>query len=169
MSLVAARIVPDFDFHNAVNVRTVDVYIQDSAGAPGDKRGVEGLQYEVLSNDQVIQTGLTDKEGKIQVFLFPEATTILKVLGTEYEVSLLGTLYPRTQLRGVQQRLDLLGYHPGTLHADAALAADYDNKTEGTEKAILDFQADNKLFPDAMFGPKSQQALEKLMTKTKAE
>jgi len=169
MSLVASRIIPDFDVNNAVNVRTVDVYIQDSAGAPEDKRGVEGLQYEVLSNDLVVQTGMTDKEGKIQVFLFPGARTILKVLGTEYEVSLLGTLHPRAQLRGVQQRLDLLGYHPGTLHADAALAADYDNKTEGTEKAILDFQADNKLFPDAMFGPKSQQTLEKLMTKTKAE
>ncbi len=169
MSLVAARIVPDIDANNAINVRTVDVYIQDSPGAPGDKRGVEGLQYEVLSNDQVVQSGLTDKEGKIQVFLFPDARTILKVLGTEYEVSILGTLYPREQLCGVQQRIELLGYHPGSLHADAALAADYDNKTEGTERAILNFQADNKLFPDALFGPKSQEALEKLMTKTKAE
>lgn len=149
MSLVAARIVPDFDAHNAVNVRTVDVYIQDSPGAPGDKRGVEGLQYEVLSNDQVIQTGLTDKEGKIQVFLFPEARTILKVLGTEYEISITNAAFGNVNTtKGKKERLRYLGYQIGHDGANGNGVDDEDERFE-YERSILDFQADHGLDLDS--------------------
>ncbi len=149
MSLVAARIIPDFDVHNAVNVRTVDVYIQDYPGAPGDKRGVEGLQYEVLSNDQVVQTGMTDKEGKIQVFLFPEARTILKVLGTEYEISITDAAFGNVNTtKGKKERLRYLGYQVGHDGANGNGVDDEDERFE-YERSILDFQADHGLDLDA--------------------
>ena len=149
MSLVAARIVPDFDVHNAVNVRTVDVYIQVSPGAPGDERGVENLKYEVLSNDQVIQTGLTDKEGKIQVFLFPEARTILKVLGTEYEISITDAAFSNVNTtKGKKERLRYLGYQIGHDGANGNGVDDEDERYE-YERSILDFQAAHGLDLDS--------------------
>jgi len=149
MSLVAARIIPDFDVHNAVNVRTVDVYIQDHPGVPGDERGVEGLQYEVLSNDQVVQTGMTDKEGKIQVFLFPGARTILKVLGTEYEISITNAAFSNVNItKGRKERLRYLGYQIGHDGTNGNGVDDEDERFE-YERSILDFQADHSLGLDS--------------------
>lgn len=166
---VIARFMRAFEAHNAINVRTVDIYFQSYPGAPNVKRGVQGLDYEVLADGLPIQSGQTGDNGRIEVRVAPGVTTILKILGSEYDVSLIGGFHPIEEIRGVQQRLELLGYNPGPLHGDNRRANTYNNRDEDTERAILNFQADSGLFPDAMFGSKSEKALKKVMKNSKAE
>ena len=61
----------------------------------------------------------------------------------------------------MQQRLEMLGYCPGPYPEGVVdVRADtYVNPNAETERAILDFQADNGLFADAQFGPTSSRAL----------
>lgn len=169
MNPVIARIVRVFEAHNAINVRTVDIYFQSYPGAPSTKRGVQGLEYQVLADGILIQSGQTGDNGKVKVRVAPGVRTVLRILSSEYEVSLIGSFHPIEQMRGVQQRLAVLGYKIGHLHGDNRRADTYNNPDEDTERAILNFQADNDLTPDAMFGPKSEKALKKVMKNSKAE
>ena len=169
MNIVIARLLRLYEAFNTINLPTVDVYVQSAPGTPNIKRGVKGLDYQVLIGGFPMQSGQTNNNGKIEVRLFPGLATTVKVLGSEYEVGLLGALHPIAEMRGVQQRLTLLGFHTGPLHGDNRRADTYENPDVDTERAVLIFQADNNLFPDAMFGPKSEKALKKLMKKSKAE
>jgi len=151
--------------HNALNVKTVKVYFQRSAGTHAivEKRGIKGLSYRILSStgDVIREGSQTGKDGMVSVPVPAGQTVTLEILGSQYEVSIPGNLHPIGEMRGVQQRLSRLGYQVGPLHGDNRLANTYENPDETTERGILDFQADNDLFPDAMFGAKSQKALEK--------
>ncbi len=167
---VIARFMRAFEAHNAINVKTVKIYFQTSPGVPGkDKRGIEGLDYQVMCEGIPIQGDKTDKNGLAKVRIAPGVTTTLRILGSEYEVSLLGGLHPIEQMRGVQQRLTMLGYKTGPLHVDGRLAKTYNNPDIVTERTMLEFQADHGLFPDAMFGTKSEKVLKKIMKDSKAE
>ncbi len=167
---VIARLLRVAKAHNSINVKTVKIYFQTSPGVPGkDKRGIEGLDYQVMCEGIPIQGDKTDKNGMAKVRVAPGVRTILKILGSEYEVSLIGGFRPIEQMRGVQQRQAILGYKIGLLHGDNRRANTYNNPNEDAERAILNFQADNDLFPDAMFGPKSEKALKKVMKNSKAE
>lgn len=167
---VIARLLRVAMAHNSINVKTVKIYFQTSPGVPGkDKRGIEGLDYQVMCEGIPIQGDKTDKNGLVKVRVAPGVTTTLHILGSEYEVSLLGGHHPVEEMRGVQQRLTMLGYHTGALHGDNRRADTYENPNEETEREILNFQADHSCFPDAMFGPKSMKALKGVMKKSKGD
>ncbi len=169
MSILLTRLPLDVNTHSTVNARTVEVFFQTFPGA-GGAAGIAGLDFRVLRADgSVAATGTTTANGRVRVRLNGAETVQLEILGSVYNISALNrALFPRTQLRGVQERLNMLGYNAGDLHADDQAVDLRDtavppqmglNDNARSERAILNFQADNDLFPDAMFGAKSQAKL----------
>jgi len=105
----------------------------------------------------------------ISIRLAPGATATLRILGSVYEISMTDELHPIEEMRGVQQRLAMLGYCPGPLKGDDARADTYVNPDAETERAILDFQVDNDLYADAQFGPTSSRALRNVVRNARGE
>lgn len=168
---VVSRLVRTSTAYNAINVPTIIVYVQRFPGRPErDNRGVQGLDYRITCNGVQVRQAQTPATGRVDVRLPVGMNVSLHVLGTEYQVSRLAALHPRTEIRGVQQRLEMLGYHVGgALHGNADLASTYVNPNVDTEHAMLDFQADSNLFPDAMFGSGSLNSLRNLMRNSGGE
>ncbi|MDI6756320.1 MAG: hypothetical protein QME78_18270 [Thermodesulfobacteriota bacterium] len=144
--------------HAAIQRRTVEIFFQRFPGTGGGS-GIRGLEYEVTVGGGPAQRNTTGNDGKVTLRLSPGTNATLRILGSEYEINLAGELQPIAEMRGVQQRLGMLGYYTGPLHGDDRRADTYNNPNEATERAMLSFQADNDLFPDAMFGPQSTRAL----------
>src|SRR3954470_5838073 len=154
-----ARLAPGAAAHNTINTRTVSIFFQKFPGTASGA-GVAALDFRVLNPDgTVAQQGQTPADGRIRVSLSAGDTSRLEILGSVYQISLLDRpLHPRDELRGVQERLNMLGYNAGALRADNQRADARDgrtpsnmglNDTEASERAILNFQADQGLFPDA--------------------
>lgn len=162
---VAARLVREATAaYNAINVPSVLVFIHRCPGLPRNQnRGVQGLQFRITTDGIEVSTGRTPASGEIRIRLPAGRRTILHVMGTEYEMSRLANLHPNTEYRGVQQRLEMIGHHVGTLHGDNRRADTYNNPSSDIELSILDFQADNNLFTDGNFGPNSQARLRSIM------
>jgi hypothetical protein len=172
-----ARLIAGVVAHNTVNTRTVSIFFQKFPGISSTS-GIAGLDFRVLNADgTVAQQGRTAANGLIRVRLGPLNTQKLEILGSVYDITLLGRpLHPREELRGVQERLNMLGYNAGTLRADNQRADLVDannrmglNDNAQTERAILNFQADNALFADAMVGPNTQTKLRSVMTNSGGE
>jgi len=144
--------------HAAIQRRTVEIFFQRFPGTRGAS-GIRGLEYEVTVGGGPAQRGTTGNDGKVTLRLAPGTNATLRILGSEYQINLSGAFHPIEEMRGVQQRLGMLGYYTGPLHGDGRRADTNNNPNEATERAMLNFQADNDLFPDAMFGPQSTRAL----------
>lgn len=168
--IVVSRLVRTHQAYNTINVPTVKVYVQRFPGRPEqDNRGVASLDYRITCDDVTVRQAQTPATGEIEVRLPPGMRISVHTLGSEYRISRLAALHPGTEHRGVQQRLQMLGYHVGALHGNADPASDYVNPDADTEHAMLDFQCDSNLFPDAMFGTRSQAALSDLMRAARGE
>lgn len=171
-SFFVARLNSEAPNHNRLVGRRIQVFLQTVPGLPGTTNlGIEKLDYKVFWGDEEKQSGRTSsrKDGKISVIVSPQegTQTILEVMGTRYEIVGLRNLARHNTVRGVQQRLALLGYYYGPLVADETeinLQTHqrdlYINPDKETERAILDFQADGDLFSDALFGPRTSKAME---------
>lgn len=148
---------------NTINRRRVKIYFQRYAGTNAAS-GIDGLDYTITINGGPPVAGTTPADGKIEMLLAAGDTAQLNILGSQYDVSLLvGGLHPIAELRGVQQRLNMLGYNAGALQADntAAVTGGIENQsTLETELAIINFQSDNNpLFIDAIAGQRTQTRL----------
>lgn len=152
----------------AVRLREIRVYLQKYPGTAA-RAGVDPLEYSVTVGDAPPVQARTGNDGMITIRLAPGATATLRALGSVYEISMTDDLHPIEEMRGVQQRLEMLGYSPGPLKGDDARADTYVNPDAGTERAILDFQSDNDLFADAQFGPKSSRALGNVVRNARGE
>ena len=148
---------------NTVNRRRVKIFFQRFAGTNAAS-GIAGLDFTITINGGPAIIGVTPADGKIEMLLSASDTAQLNILGSTYNVSLLvGGLHPVAELRGLQQRLNMLGYNAGALQADntAPVTAGIENQsTIETELAITNFQSDNDpLFIDAIAGTKTQTRL----------
>ena len=143
-----ARLVANFQGHNAINVRTVDIYIQMYPGKPDVDHGIEGLDYKVFVNNSETQSGRTASNGKITVRIPPGTTPVLQVMGTDYEITSSNAAFANVNTTtGKKERLRFLGYqigHGGTLH-NGVDNVDNTNATFEYARSILDFQADQGL------------------------
>lgn len=149
--------------HNTVNRRRIKIFFQRFPGTNAAS-GIAGLDFTITINGGPPVTGTTPADGKVEMLLAAGDTAQLNILGSTYDVSLLvGGLHTITELRGVQQRLNMLGYNAGALQADATAAVTggiEGQSTVETELAITNFQADNDpLFIDAIAGNRTQTAL----------
>src|SRR6266566_3791832 len=143
-----ARLIAGATGFNTINTRTVSIFFQKFPGT-ASAAGVAALDFRVLNADgTVAQQGQTPADGRIRVRLSAGDTSRLEILGSVYEIALLDrALHPRDELRGVQERLNMLGYNAGTLRADNQRADLRDarnnmgiNDSEASERAILNFQ-----------------------------
>jgi len=140
MSFVA-RMARFHEGFNALNLRTVVIYLQKCPGAPNATRGIEDADYRVLADGAEIATGRTGSNGRIEVRLRPGVTTIVEVLGSQYEVTRDGAaLAAVTTTEGRKERLRYLGYHlgHGGPHGDGV---DTNAEVFEYERSVLDFQA----------------------------
>lgn len=148
---------------NTVNRRRVKIFFQRFGGTNAAS-GIQGLDFTITINGGPAIAGVTPADGKIEMLLAAGDTAQLNILGSTYNVRLLvGGLNPVAELRGVQQRLNMLGYNAGALQADnkAAVTSGIEGQsTIETELAITNFQSDNNpLFIDAIAGNKTQTSL----------
>lgn len=158
---------------NTINRRRVRLFFQRFAGTNAAS-GIQGLEFTITVNGVSTAPQQTPADGKVEILLNVGDTAQLHILGSTYDVSLLvGALHPVTELRGVQQRLNMLGYNAGALQGDntAPVTAGIENQsTIETELAITNFQSDTvPLFIDAICGPKTQQKLKDKVTSTGGE
>lgn len=163
MTTEVARLTRDSTAHDTVNLRTVEIYFHKSPGWPdGDRRGIEGLEFQVLSEGSVIQSGQTGSDGKIEVSIRGNESTLqLMFNGTsvaEYRITIRDEDWEApTTVIGIQRRLRALGYHLGHT-GDGADGIDGD-LGDKTDKAILDFQIDQNLTADGKVGTQTRNSL----------
>ena len=161
---------------NTVNRRRIQIFFQRFAGTNAAS-GIAGLVFTITINGGPAITGVTPASGKVEMLLSASDTAQLNILGSQYTVSLLaGGLHPVAELRGVQQRLNMLGYNAGALQADNTAVVTpapplvppntganppvENQSTLETELAIINFQSDNEpLFIDAVAGAKTQTSV----------
>lgn len=149
-----------------VNRQRVRIFFQRFPGSVASS-GIRGLDFTVTIGDAPPVTGVTPADGKIELRLGAGEIATLDILCSKYAISLLsGGLHPVAELRGVQQRLNILGYNAGALETPAlggtaVLATTSLNQNQATELAIANFQADHKpLFIDGVAGSKTQSRLQ---------
>lgn len=140
-----SRLAQLANFFNTLNTATVRVMFQKSPGKKGsDKRAVKDLQFQVVKNGAVIQSG-TAVDGVIDMLVRGGSSTLqLMVNGApvaSYDVSIrTAAVEPHAQLVGRQKRLRMLGYqigHDGP--AGNGVGAAFNTSMD---RSILEFQGD---------------------------
>lgn len=160
-----SRLISGSPGFNTLNLPPpVPVHFHRSPDFPGGPaRGISGLDFQVVTNGAVAQQGRTGADGRIDVRVPPGGSSTIQILFqgkvvAEYTVTVdSGALAAVNTVLGQQQRLRMLGYQIGHSGADG-------NGVDGAvnalfERSVLDFQADQNLFPDAAVGPITQPQL----------
>jgi peptidoglycan hydrolase-like protein with peptidoglycan-binding domain len=163
MTTEVARLNSESTAHDTVNTRTVEIYFHQSPGWPdGDNRGIEGMEYQVLSEGSVTQSGRTGRDGKIEMSIRGNESTLQLMFNgasvAEYRIAIRDEDWEApTTIIGVQRRLRALGYHLGHT-GDESDGIDGDLRDK-TDKAILDFQIDSNLTSDGEVGNQTRNSL----------
>lgn len=118
--------------HAAIRLRTIEVIFQRYPGIDADS-AIQGLEYEVAVG-RATTRGTTGADGKVTIRVPTGAVAVLTAMGTRYELSASGALDPPAAIKGMQQRLNLLGYGAGAVDGSVG---------PQTEYALLNYQADN--------------------------
>jgi hypothetical protein len=136
--------------HATIQRRPIELIFQRYPGTEAEA-AIQGLNYEITVGGSPPSRGTTGADGKVTVRLGSGETADLNIMGTTYVVRARTRLEPVDQLRGVQRRLNILGYNAGPVDGDMG---------PRTELAVLNFQADNSpLVIDGLPGPRTQRAL----------
>jgi len=104
-----------------------------------DDRGIGDVPFTLRVMGQPDRKDKTDKDGSIKVVMPANSVALLDFLGTTYDLSPRDEIEPVDTIKGVQRRLDMLGYHPGAIDGTVGTA---------TDDAVLKLQADNSKDPD---------------------
>lgn len=136
--------------HAVVRPQVIEILFQRYPGTAA-AAGISGLNYEVIIGANPPRPGTTGADGKVTVQLLPGASARLRVMGTEYVLTVAAGLEPVDQTRGWQRRLNMLGYNAG--NPDGVVG-------RKSERGVLNFQADNSpLKADGLCGPQTRQRL----------
>ena len=149
--------------HNVLNSRVIPIFFHRSpSNDNGGDRAIPGINWQVRAQGFVIQNGVTGNNGRIDMVVRGGSSTLeLLHNGTvvaSYEVRVsTGPLAAVGTVTGQQQRLRLLGYQIGHSGPDG-------NGVDGTnnmqfERSILDLQADEGLYDDAVVNAATQAQL----------
>ncbi|MEZ6234614.1 MAG: peptidoglycan-binding domain-containing protein [Phycisphaerales bacterium] len=159
-----ARLHSGSSSHNTFNIRTIEIFLQKSAGVDeGDDRGIEGLAYRVTSDGNDVLRGTTEADGKIAVPFRPNTAMVLELLHegnpvARYNLHINQNPFePDSELIGLQRRFRQLGYQLGNA-GDARDGIDGEMGRR-TDKAIQDFQIDAGLAFDSVAGDNTKAAL----------
>jgi hypothetical protein len=136
--------------HAVVRPQVIEVVFQRYPGTAA-AAAISGLNYEVVIGTNPPRPGTTGADGKVTVQLLPGASARLRVMGTEYVLTVAAGLEPVAETRGWQRRLNMLGYNVG--NPDGVVG-------RKSERAVLNFQADNApLKVDGLCGSQTRQRL----------
>jgi len=159
-----SRLTSDSTAHNTLNSPpTVPIFFQMSPSTPsGDVRGIAGIRFQVTIDGRVVQSGTTPQNGRVDVQVPPGGQSTLQLqddsgdVVAEYNVTVNSDpLDAVNTIRGQQQRLRMLGYQIGKDGEGNGVNLNNDTKDDPNadwERSILDFQADENLFADAIVG-----------------
>jgi len=112
---------------------SVDLFFQRYPGID-PASGIQGLEYEYTTAGCLPIRGTTGADGKVRIRVPVGESATLKIMGSEYRVKSRPGLEPFNKIKGVQQRLIMLGYNARVATGTMGPYAEY---------AILQFQADN--------------------------
>jgi peptidoglycan hydrolase-like protein with peptidoglycan-binding domain len=129
---------------------TVDLIFQRYPGTEAAS-AIQGLEYEYTVAGSNPIRGTTGADGKVKVRIPPGETAELKIMDSTYLVSTLDNIDPFDEIKGVERRLQMLGYNVGNVDGLIGSKLEY---------AVLNFQADNApLKVDGLPGASTQQAI----------
>lgn len=128
---------------------TVIIYFQRYPGT-ASASGIANVPYTLRVDGRVVQNGVTAADGRITLNFAPTKTGMLEILGSTYEIHLRNTIEALNTVRGVQRRLNALGYELGGVDGTVG---------QGTDRAALNFQADNALDTDGVIGSNTRNRL----------
>lgn len=129
---------------------SVDIFFQRYPGTDA-AAGIQGLEYEYTTAGSLPIKGTTGPDGKVRIRVPKGENAILKIMGTEYGINIQEALDPYNQIKGMQQRLIMLGYSRGS---------DSGSMDYATETAVLNFQADHDpLRPDGIPAEATQREI----------
>lgn len=148
----AARTQKDLPHKNTLVLRKLKVYFQRYPGKGGGDadRAINDVEYTLRVAGRVVDKGKTAADGSIEMMVPAGQAAELEIFGTKYDVKIHDWLEPETQVKGQQRRLSLLGYELGNPDG---------NFGEKTDRAALNFQADQGLEPDGKIGSNTQSKL----------
>ena len=140
---------PTVDCKKSPPKEKIKIYFQKYPGTDAAS-GISGVSYTFTVAGET-QSGSTSSDGSITLEMPAQATGFLNIFGTDYSIRIRHHLEAISSMKGVQRRLDMLGYHLGSI--DGVLG-------KHTDRSVLNFQADNNpLDPDGGPGPKTQPIL----------
>lgn len=160
---VISRLNSLVNFFNTLNTRTVEIFFQKSPGRKGtDARGIDTLDFQVVKNGAVIQTGQSDKDGRIQMLVRGSGSTLQILSGgapvADYEVTIrTGAVEAKDNITGIQKRLRILGYHMG--HDGPENVGVTGALNVGTDRSLLEFQGDKDVRMTGRIAPAEQDTL----------
>lgn len=132
--------------------------------APGTDAGlgIASADYEILVGGAQHSTGQTNADGEVEVPLQPLLTgpVVVRIFGSDYNLTLHAGLQAVTTLAGQQKRYDILGYITG-YQLNTVGNNPPDDGTDGvrTQQAIMNFQTDSNLAIDGTVGNQTRTNL----------
>jgi hypothetical protein len=147
-----ARTLKGLTHGNKLVLRRLKVYFQRFPGKHGSDtdRGIADVEYTFKVGGRVIDKGKTATDGSIEILIAAEQTAELEIFGTTFTVKIDNHLPSASDVTGHQRRLSMLGYDLGDVDGSFG---------QKTDRAALDFQADEGLEPDGIVGPSTQSKL----------
>jgi len=121
--------------HATIRRRTIELIFQRYPGTDADA-AIKGLVYEITVGESPPSKGITGADGKITIRLGAREAAQLKIMDTIFTIEAIDNIQPLSEFSGVQRRLRMLGYY--SWNVDGIFGP-------RTERALLNFQADNQL------------------------
>jgi len=135
--------------HAAIRRRRIEIIFQRYPGTAAAS-AIQGLNYEVTIGRHT-RRDTTGADGKVTIRVPAGGTARLNIMGTQYRLTARSGLESSNSTRGIQRRLNMLGYNAGGV--DGTMGSK-------TEHAVLNYQADNSpLKIDGLSGPRTCQNL----------
>lgn len=150
--------------NNVLNSRVVPILFHKSPGNNvGTDRAIPGINWQVQAQGFVIQNGVTTANGRIDMTVRGGSSMLQLLEGgaviAEYDVSVdPAPLAAVATLQGQKQRLRLLGYQIGRGGPDQN-GVDATANVMEVERSVLDFQADESQYDDAVVIAATQNQL----------
>lgn len=161
LEILAARTLSGLSTGVTLTIATAKLRFQIAPGG-GSGLGITDARYSLCADGVEFASGQTDANGEVRIPLLPlfSGTVVLRVFGTEYNLSLHPKLQASASLPGQQKRLDILGYMTGYQLLEIANDVPDDGRDGArTQQAIMNIQTDKSLRIDGEMGPQTTGAL----------
>jgi peptidoglycan hydrolase-like protein with peptidoglycan-binding domain len=158
------RTMPDLMGLNVLTLMTIPLRFQIAPGTAASL-GIADVDYTISFDGSEIAGGQTNADGEVSIPLLALMGTlpaVLRILDTDFNLTLHPGLQATNRMDGRQRRLEHLGYMTG--YQLVAIGGDQpDDNTDGprTQQAIMNFQMDESLTVD---GDTGNQTTTKLRT-----